>query len=64
VTILDFGASSGLGAAWLAGPGQGGACVTDQAEVARYREAFGALAAVALSPAESARLLRQREPAT
>jgi hypothetical protein len=58
VTILGFGGARGPVAVWLAGPGQAGTLVVDQADTVCHALAFTWLARHALPPAETARLLR------
>jgi transcriptional regulator with XRE-family HTH domain len=58
LALLWFGAEPGSpGVVQLAGPAD--ACLTDQAEVRAYADAFTRLTRVSLSPGESARLLQR-----
>ncbi len=58
VTILRFAGAPSLGAVYLPGL-SGGVCLVDQQDVASYTRAFEHLRAFALSPAASARLIRE-----
>jgi len=57
-TILRFAAAPGLGVVYLPGLG-GGVCLAGQQDVASYAKAFERLRALALTPADSARQLRE-----
>jgi transcriptional regulator with XRE-family HTH domain len=57
-TILRFAGAPSLGIVYLPGPG-GGVCLAGQHDVASYTRAFEHLRALALTPAGSARLLRE-----
>jgi hypothetical protein len=59
MTILRFADTPGLGVVHLPGAGvSGGISLEDPADLARYIRAFAQLRAAALTPAASARLLR------
>jgi transcriptional regulator with XRE-family HTH domain len=57
MAILQFSDVPGLGVVHLGGT-RGGVCLEDQADLASYASVFEQLKAFALSPAQSARLLR------
>jgi transcriptional regulator with XRE-family HTH domain len=61
LTILRFPGAPGLGVVCLGAP-SGGACLDGADAVARHVRAFASLRAAALSPADSARLLRELVP--
>ena len=58
-TILRFADASSLGAVYLQGL-SGGVCLAGQQDVATYTRAFEHIKAFALSPTDSARLLREK----
>jgi Domain of unknown function (DUF5753) len=57
LSILQFPEASGLGIVHLGGAG-GGVCLEGQGDIAAYARVFEQLRALALSPAQSALLLR------
>jgi len=59
VTIVRFAGAPGLGLVYLPRLGHEGICLVNQDDLACYTRAFTALSASALTPAGSARLLRE-----
>jgi hypothetical protein len=62
LTIVQFAPASGLGVVYLDGA-SGGVCLGGQAILASYMRVFEQLRAFALSPAQSALMLRRKKAA-